>query len=235
MALHRARDVAQHDERARLADLAPPDPRDELAARPEVAPEHRPRREPPAVRMELVAARPAALEPGHEEVDQALGLAQLGRRHPVELAMAQDLALRIGIGRDDDALDRGLVVALAPVGGDRDAVLIGRHLATFLARLGRAPARDVGLVRARVVARQRRGREVAREPARRDGATSGRRPRRRRRGRHAGGRRSRRRPRGPARDRRCRPGSGPGRSRPRRRGRSRAAPRAATARTRPPR
>ena len=44
----------------------------------EVAPEHRPRREAAAVRVELVAARPAALEPRDEQVDEPLGLAQLG-------------------------------------------------------------------------------------------------------------------------------------------------------------
>ena len=49
-------------------------------------------RQPPAVRVELVAARPAALELGDEEIDQPLRLAQLGRRHPVELAVAEDLA-----------------------------------------------------------------------------------------------------------------------------------------------
>jgi hypothetical protein len=89
----------------------------ELAAGREVAPEHRPRRQPAAVRVELVAAGPAALEPRHEQVDQPLGLAQLGRRHPVELAVAQDLALRVGIGRDDDAVDRRFV---APSSSSRD-------------------------------------------------------------------------------------------------------------------
>ena len=62
VALHRPRDVADDHERARLADRPPPDPVEELAARAEVAPEHRPRREPSAVGVELVAARPAALE-----------------------------------------------------------------------------------------------------------------------------------------------------------------------------
>ncbi len=129
VALHRARDVAQHDQRARLADLPPPDPRHELAAGPEVAPEHRPRREPPAVRVELVAAGPPPLEPRHEQVDQPLRLAQLGRRHPVELAVAQDLALRVGVGRDDHALDRRVVVVVVAVGRDRRAALVGLQLA----------------------------------------------------------------------------------------------------------
>ena len=68
------------------------------------------------MRVELVAARPAPLEARHEQVDQPLGLAQLGRRHPVELAVAQDLALGVRVGRDDDALDRRLVVGTSSVG-----------------------------------------------------------------------------------------------------------------------
>ncbi len=43
-------------------DAPPPDPLDEVAAGREVAPEHRARGEPAAVRVELVAARPAPLE-----------------------------------------------------------------------------------------------------------------------------------------------------------------------------
>ena len=138
MALHRARDVAQDDERARLADLPPPDPRQELAARAQVAAEHRPRREPAAVRMQLVPARPAAFEPRHEQVDQTLRLAQLRRGHPVELAMAEHLALRVRVRRDDDALDRRLVVAVVlALGRDRRAPLVLAHLAPVRAGLGR--------------------------------------------------------------------------------------------------
>ena len=84
-------------------DRPPPDPLGELAAGREVAPEHRPRREAAAVVVELVAARPAHLEPRHEEVDEPLGVAQLGGGHPVEVAVAEQLALRVGVGRDDDA------------------------------------------------------------------------------------------------------------------------------------
>ena len=62
VALHRPGDVAQDDERSRLADLPPPDPRQELPARPEVPAEHRPWRQPPAMGVELVAARPPAFE-----------------------------------------------------------------------------------------------------------------------------------------------------------------------------
>ncbi len=100
VALHRPRDVAQHDQRPRFADLAAPDPGQELATGPEVAPEHRPWRQPTAVRMQLVAPGPASLEVRDQRIDQSLCLSQLGRRHPVELAMAEDLALRVGVGRD---------------------------------------------------------------------------------------------------------------------------------------
>ena len=65
-----------------------------------------------AVRVELLASRAAAFEPGHERIDQSLGLAQLGRRHPLEFLVAQQLAAAVGVGRDDDALDRRLVVGL---------------------------------------------------------------------------------------------------------------------------
>ena len=237
VALHRARDVAQDDERARLADLAPPDPRHELAAGPEVAPEHRPGRQPAAVRVELVAARPAALEARHQQVHQPLRLAQLGRGHPVELAVAQDLALRVGVGRDDDALDRRFVVGVL-VRSARDRACRarpGRSSARCSTGLRRRRRRDLLLVGGR----PRRGAAVdggkSLRTRVRAAATSGRTRRRRSAGRRGGGRRWRRRPRGPARGRRCRPGSAPGRSRPRRRGRSAVAPRGATARTRPPR
>ena len=193
VALHRAGDVAEDDERARLADRPPPDPRHELAAGPEVAPEHRPRREPPAVRVELVAAGPAPLEPRDEQVDEPLGLAQLGRGHPVELAVAQDLALAVGVGRDDDALDRRRR-RRRPRRRRTGSGCRARRAAAPIAsvpgaRLGRAvpPARPRrGVVRARraAAARSRRAAGVPR------GATSGRRPRRRSRGRRAAGRRS---------------------------------------------
>ena len=141
VALHRARDVAQHDERAGLLDRPPPDPRQQLAAGAEVAPEHRPRREPPAVRMQLVAAGPALLEPRDQRVDQPLGVAQLGRGHPVELAVAQHLAARVGVGRDDHALDVGVVVRVVVAGRrDRDAPLVGVRVDALVAggRLGLA-------------------------------------------------------------------------------------------------
>ena len=112
-----SREMSQmHDERPRLADRPPPDPRQDLAAGPEVAPEHRPRREPAAVRVQLVAAGPALLQPRHEQVDEPLRVAQLGRRHPVELAVAEHLARAVRVGRDDDALDRRLVVGVVVAG-----------------------------------------------------------------------------------------------------------------------
>ena len=215
----------------------PPDPR--RASWPpvaEVAPEHRPRREPPAVRVELVAAGPAALEPRHEQVDQPLRLAQLGRGHPVELAVAEDLALRVGVGR------RRRRPRSSPRRRRRSsstASAMPRSSGRRLGRLARRPRaarrRSSLLGRRSSSRRQRRRAEVAGQP----------RPRRRhqrsktrvvdRRGRRGGGRRRPRRPPGPARGRRCRRGSARGRSRPRRRGRSTAAPPGAPARTRPPR
>ena len=52
-----------------------------------------------------IAAGAARLEPRDEQVDQAFGVAQLGGGHPVELAVAQHLAERVGSGRDDDPFD----------------------------------------------------------------------------------------------------------------------------------
>ena len=133
MALHRAGDVADDDERARLMDRPPPDPVEQLAAGPEVAPEHGPRRQAAAVRMQLVAARAAALEAWLEQVDQPFGFAQLRWRHAVEVTMAKDLALAVRIRGDDDALDRRLVVGrLLGQRRDRDPALVGLAGAPFL-------------------------------------------------------------------------------------------------------
>ena len=107
---------------------------------PEVAPEHRPRREAAAVGVQLVAASPAPFEVGHERVDQAFRLAQLGRRHPVELAVAQHLALAVGVGRDDDALERRLIAGVVAVGRDRDPALVRGLARAELAFLGRRAA-----------------------------------------------------------------------------------------------
>ena len=238
VALHRSRDVAQDDERARLLDRAPPDPRHELAARPEVAPEHRPRRQPAAVAVEFVAARPASLQARDEQVHEALGLAKLGGRHPVEFTVAQDLALRVRVGRDDDAFDRRLlVVGLVALGRDRDAPLLRAGRLGLVAGLGLGGA---GLVRGELVRVVLPVAEAAApgsppRPASRAAATIGRTPCRRSPGRRAAGRRSPHRPRGPARGRRCRRASGPARSRPRRRDRWTGAPPAGPVRTRPPR
>ena len=95
MPLHRARDVAQHDERARAAGrgAARPTPtRSPPVAR--LSPEHRPRRQAPAVRVELVAACQAGRQPRPQQVDEPLGVAQLAPRHPVELAVADGLPRR---------------------------------------------------------------------------------------------------------------------------------------------
>ena len=190
---------------------------------PEVAPEHRPRREPAAVRVELVAARPAALEPRHEQVDQPLGLAQLGRRHPVELAVAQDLALRVRVGRDDDALDRRLVVAVVvrPRRERRCRARPGRISPRSAPGSGGASPGASSLGPSRRPASAAvdgselvRGARAAPPPAAVEHRVVDR-P-----GRRGGGRRRPRRPPGPARGRRCRRGSAPARSRSPRRGRS---------------
>ncbi len=96
MALHRARDVADDDELARPPDGPSPDPVDHVAAGGQAAPEHHPGGDGPAVVVELAPARPATLEIGQQEVDQALGVAQLGRAHPVELLVPVDLTLAVG-------------------------------------------------------------------------------------------------------------------------------------------
>ena len=122
VALHRARDVADHDERAR-----PRIGRRQTHVRswppgPEVAPEHRPRREAAAVRVELVAARAPPLEPRDQRVDEPLRLAQLGRRHPVELAVAQDLPLAVRIrARSRRPRSAPSSSSLVAVGRDRHA------------------------------------------------------------------------------------------------------------------
>jgi hypothetical protein len=103
VALHRSRDVTQDDDRARAPAATPPDPLDEVAAGAEVAPKHGPGREPPAVRVELVAPGEAGLETGAEQVDQPLGVAELGVCHPVEVAMTERFAGTEGAWRDDPA------------------------------------------------------------------------------------------------------------------------------------
>ena len=158
-------------------DRPPPDPRHELAAGAEVAPEHRARREPPAVRVELVAARPAPLEPRHQQVDQPLRLAQLGR--------ASSGRTRGGAGPRPasrrratmiDALDRprrrrrrrrrsgSAMPRSSGCSSPRSVAGLG---------LGRAGA-PPGPRRSPPVARQRRRAEVRRAGASRGAATSGR-------------------------------------------------------------
>ena len=163
MALHGARDVAQDHERARLADRPPPDPFQELPAGPQVLPEHRPRRESPAVRVELVATGAPPLQPGHEGVHQALRLTQLRRSHPVELTVPQDLPLRVRVRRDDDTLDRRLVLVRIALGRDGGPALLGLHLAPLRAGLRRGRPRGLFLEGGIVVLAQRGRLELARE------------------------------------------------------------------------
>ena len=204
---------------------------------PEVPAEHRPRREPAAVRMQFVAACPALLEARDELVDETLGVAQLGRGHPVELAVAKHLAVRISIRSDDDALDVVARLVLVVAGGHRDPALVGpgRRRSSPGVGLGlpvgsssastsfssgrcsggawkspcrrRPRAATSGRTRCRTSARSSRRRTKIASPAARTCSRSD--P--------------------------CRRAAGRAHSRPRRRGRCAARPRGAPARTRPPR
>ncbi len=235
VALHRPGDVAQDDDLARPLHGPPPDPLGELAAGREVAPEHRPRGEQPAVVMELVAAGPAQLEARHEQVDEPLRVAQLGRRHPVEVAVAERFGRAVRIGCRDVAVDVGLVDRLvAARHRQRDAVdgalLAGARVVVVRATCPRLPRRPVALPRAAP-----RAADPPPAGACRAAATSDRRRGRRPRDRRGAGRRPRRPRRGPSRDGRDRRASAPARSRPRRPGRSTGRPAGARARTRRPR
>ena len=79
-------------------------------------PEHRPRREPAAVGVELEPAGPAPLQLRAQQVHEPLRVAQLGRGHAVEVAVAQDLARDHASGADRLALD--LAALVVRVGGD---------------------------------------------------------------------------------------------------------------------
>ncbi len=72
-------------------------------------------REPPAVRVQLVAPGQPALQAGAKQVDQPLGVAQLGVRHPVEIAVLERLAGTERPRRDDPA-GNGILVLLAGAG-----------------------------------------------------------------------------------------------------------------------
>ena len=165
LAFHRAADVAQDDDLARPSRRPAPDPVEGLAAVRQVAPEHRPRRDPAAPVVELLAARPARLEARRQQVDEALGVAQLGGRHPVELAMAEHLGRAVGIRRDDEPLDRLVVLALVRAGARRalepaERLAVARPLHGRVTRLAL-----VGLGRLRVRHRGRRQVVGERHPA----------------------------------------------------------------------
>ena len=55
--------------------------------------------------VELVASRAAELESWLQQVDESLGVAELGRGHPVEVAVAEELARRVGRWGGDDPVD----------------------------------------------------------------------------------------------------------------------------------
>ena len=115
----------------------------QLAAGPQVSPEHRPRRQAATVGMELVATRSPLLQARHQQVDQSLRLPQLRRGHPVELAVAKHLAARVGIGRHDDALDVAVVLGVLVAGGwHRDPALLRTCRRSAHRRAGAVPRRS---------------------------------------------------------------------------------------------
>ena len=115
--------------------------------------------------VELVAAGPAQLEARLEQVDEPLGVAQLGRRHPVEVAVAERLGRAVCVGGRDVAVDVRLV----------DRFVAARHrdrrpvdaplLAPPLVVRGRPGFLVAGLGRDDVVGGHRRGAVVWLRPA----------------------------------------------------------------------
>ena len=235
VALHRARDVAQDDELARLADLAPPDPLGELAA---------------VARFRRNIARGASRRPcgwsskrrvrrrsrrGSQQVDEPLGVAQLGRRssgrsrggagpRPWTTRRARSSMPSISPPSSTS------VATWMPIVASSVIVALARPRRGLVARRPARPprARASGDVAARGASWAASGRAGARTAR-----TRGRTPR----GRRAGGRTARRRCRGPT---ALRPMSTPERERPgevdRRAEVDRTAPpRAAPARSRRPR
>ena len=150
MALHRARDVAQHHERARPLDLAPPDPGQDLATVAEVRPEHRPRREASPVPVQLVAAGPAQLQFRLEQVDEALGIPELLGGHSIEVAVAHRLGAAVGVGRDRDDVGGGAVIVGIAVRWNWDPLAILGQVRAFIAGHG-------GILRRALVRRNRLG------------------------------------------------------------------------------
>jgi hypothetical protein len=85
--------------------------------------------------VKLVASRTARLEPRRKEVDQAFRVAELGRRHLVEVAMAEDFPTAIGIRGNDDRVVRTLVLAVV-ADRDRRSGDIGSRCGAFLSSFG---------------------------------------------------------------------------------------------------
>ncbi len=228
MALHRARDVAEDDERARPPDLAPPDPVEELAAGREVAPEHRPRGERSGrgggarsggsgAARGAGSSRSTSRSASRSSAAVIRSNSRWRRTSPALYASGATMSPSIVASSLELVAD--LVVGIAPAVVAR----AGRLRSSPASRL--EPSSCLVLGDLASAAPSALGPAVGRERAGRGAATSGRRPRRRSRGRRAAGRRRPRPPRGPARDRRCRRASAPGRSRPPRRGRSAGRPR----------
>src|SRR5919197_4375148 len=110
--------------------------------------------------VELVAARPPPLELRLEEVDEPLGITKLGRRHPMEGAMPQELGRAECVWRDDRALDLALVVDIFVAwDGDRRAVYVFTRRESALAVLG---VRAIGLLAGHALPRRGFGPELSR-------------------------------------------------------------------------
>src|SRR4051812_47416187 len=128
MTLHRARDVADDHERPWPLDGPPPDPVEDLAAGRQVAPEHRSWGKPATVRVQLGSAGPALLELRLEEVDEPLGLAELRRRHPIEVTRTERLEMAIRVGRDQCRVGVAVLRLRFATGRDRQAAaILSRH------------------------------------------------------------------------------------------------------------
>jgi small subunit ribosomal protein S5 len=69
--------------------------------------------------MELVPPGPAKLEARLEEIDEPLSVAELGAGHPVEVAMAKQLARRIGGRRRNNTIGFAAIVVV----GDENGVV----------------------------------------------------------------------------------------------------------------
>ena len=184
--------------------------------------------------MQLLASRPALLEARLQQVDQALGLAQLGGRHPLEILVTEHLALCCTRRARRRRL-RGRIL----IGASSLSMRIGTPRWSASWDCCRPPASGCASPSPHSVGpRPARGGSGEKPPGERQRRVA---PQPVEHQRHnvevvaAAGEDRLRRRRGPVRGRRCRRASGPARSRWPRRGRPPARRRAARVRNRPPR